>query len=305
MNDEVLVDVQHINKRFKDKQVLFDVSFQIKKGRVVGLIGPNGAGKTTIMKAIAGLSDYENGEIQINGQRIDKNHTEQLKKVGSLIETPGIYPYMNALDNLRLYAPKATAAELKEITDKTAVTEFAKRASRKYSLGMKQRLGVAIALLNNPELVILDEPLNGLDPQTVRQMRDLIRSIADSGSSVLISSHILSELDLVADDIVIINKGKIISSTTRDQFELEAASNQSVSFEVRVQVGLDELSKELSANDFRVEKNSNSITVFLEKGQTINTFLTVLNKTKVEITYLSQNSQTLEDSVLDLIKEDK
>lgn len=302
MENDVLVRINKINKHYQNKQVLFDVSFDIKKGHVVGLIGPNGAGKTTIMKAIAGLSDYDSGEITINGQRVDKNHTEQLKQVGSLIETPGIYPYMTAIENLRLYAPNATKQQLKAITDKTAVTEFATRQSKKYSLGMKQRLGVALAILNNPELVILDEPLNGLDPQTVRLMRSLIRDLADSGISVLISSHILSELDLVVDDIVLINHGHVISSTTRDQFE---SKSNSLQVAIRINGDQDSVIAKFQANGFQASELQNKdIFIDLNENQTINQLLIFIVENNIQVEYISQQTTTLEDSVLNLIQED-
>ncbi|WP_143807543.1 ATP-binding cassette domain-containing protein, partial [Oenococcus oeni] len=144
-----LLSVKAVNKNFGNRKVLFDVSFNIKPGRIVGLIGPNGAGKTTIMKSIAGLTGYQ-GTIEIDGQKVSKTHTAPLKKVGSLIETPGIYPYMSGYSNLKLYAQGTSAENLGKIMAQTMITEFANRKAKKYSLGMKQRLGVAIAMLDNP-----------------------------------------------------------------------------------------------------------------------------------------------------------
>ncbi|KGO32480.1 ABC transporter ATP-binding protein [Oenococcus alcoholitolerans] len=298
-----LVNLEGVNKSFGNSQVLFDLSFNINRGRIVGLIGPNGAGKTTIMKSIAGLTDYQ-GSIKISGKKVSKNNTLPLKKVGSLIETPGIYPFMSGFNNLKLYADKTRMeyADLGRILDRTGITQFAHKKAKKYSLGMKQRLGVAIALLNNPELVILDEPMNGLDPESVHAMRSLLTSLADHGISVLISSHILSELELIADDLVVVNHGHILFNGTKDQF-FEQQRAGSDKRQVAVKTSDDKKAADILALIGFKPTIQQSVEVFIDnKENTLNKMLQQLVMNKIEILSIKEEQQSLEDSFIEMIK---
>lgn len=298
-----LVNLEGVNKSFGNSQVLFDLSFNINRGRIVGLIGPNGAGKTTIMKSIAGLTDYQ-GSIKISGKKVSKNNTLPLKKVGSLIETPGIYPFMSGFNNLKLYADKTRMeyADLGRILDRTGITQLAHKKAKKYSLGMKQRLGVAIALLNNPELVILDEPMNGLDPESVHAMRSLLTSLADHGISVLISSHILSELELIADDLVVVNHGHILFNGTKDQF-FEQQRAGSDKRQVTVKTSDDKKAADILALIGFKPTVKQSVEVFIDnKENTLNKMLQQLVMNKVEILSIKEEQQSLEDSFIEMIK---
>lgn len=216
-----LLEVKNISKRYGKKKAMTDVSFQVEAGRIVGLIGPNGAGKSTTMRAITGLMRYDSGHIMFDGQPITFSHHQALDKIGNLIEYPAIYPNLTALEHLKLYAMDTkTPADFQTLMQKTQIDgpNFGKRKAKHFSLGMKQRLGIAIALIRNPKLVILDEPMNGLDPQSVHDLRILIRTLADEGVAFLISSHLLDELQKLVDDVVIINNGKIIETATITAF---------------------------------------------------------------------------------------
>ncbi|EHN58683.1 ABC transporter ATP-binding protein [Oenococcus kitaharae] len=301
-NTAKLLTVKDINKSFGQRQVLFQVSFDIKPGRIVGLIGPNGAGKTTIMKSIAGLTSYQ-GEIEIDGQKVSKTHTAPLKKVGSLIETPGIYPYMSGYNNLKLYAGHTSAEDLGKIMEQTMITDFANRKAKKYSLGMKQRLGVAIAMLDHPELVILDEPMNGLDPESVHSMRQLLRGLADNGVSVLISSHILSELELVADDLVVVNHGHILFNGTKDEFFASQAAKSGHGTRILIKTGDDQKAAGiLESLGFQTDHKGKHMGVYTDDQHDLNKMLQQLVMNKIEIKSVSEEKQHLEDSFIDLIK---
>lgn len=216
-----LLEVKNINKRYGKKMAMTDVSFQVEAGRIVGLIGPNGAGKSTTMRAITGLMRYDSGSVMFDGQPITFSHHQALDKMGNLIEYPAIYPNLTALEHLKLYAMDTkTPADFQDLMGKTQIDgpNFSKRKAKQFSLGMKQRLGIAIALIRHPKLVILDEPMNGLDPQSVHDLRLLIRALADEGVAFLISSHLLDELQKLVDDVVIINNGKIIETATITAF---------------------------------------------------------------------------------------
>lgn len=206
-----------------------NVSFEIKSGEVVGFIGPNGAGKSTAIKMITGLAAPSNGDISIMGKDIVKERVAAIKNVGAIIENPDMYVEWTAMENLRYFAslsPRneerddATSKEIMQqrIEDMLAMVGLSERKNdkvKKFSLGMKQRLGIAQALLNKPKLLVLDEPANGLDPMGIKEMRDIVTHLAhDLGLAVLISSHQLAEMQLMCDRFLIINKGEIVATPT-------------------------------------------------------------------------------------------
>lgn len=212
---EKILEVEALNKFFGKKQALTNVSFSLDKGAIVGLIGPNGAGKTTIMKAILGLFTYQSGKITVVGQEVSPTKHLALEKVGALIEYPAIYPYLTGYQHLLLnITDKKDKARINHLAEELKMTGYLHTKAKKYSLGMKQKLGIALALLNEPELVILDEPMNGLDPQATKDLRNLILKLAAQGTSFLISSHILSELEKIANDVVVIDQGKVIKQAS-------------------------------------------------------------------------------------------
>ena len=202
--------IKNLSKQFGSKQALKDVSFSVEPGEIVGLVGPNGAGKTTIMKAVLGLLYFNSGSIQVVGAGVTPMNHPSLGQVGALIEYPGIYPYLSGYDHLRLFAEGKDPEQIDKLVNELKMTNYIHKKAKAYSLGMKQKLGIALALLNEPRLVILDEPLNGLDPQATHDVRELIRKLAKQGTAFLISSHILGELEKIAASLVVIDNGKIV-----------------------------------------------------------------------------------------------
>ncbi|WP_294881301.1 ABC transporter ATP-binding protein [uncultured Lactobacillus sp.] len=202
---------------FVGKTVLVkNATLEVKPGEIIGLIGPNGAGKTTIMKTILGLMKFK-GKVVVNGQEVSENDHHALTKVGALIEHPAIYPFLTGMQNLTLYAHDQK--DMANLISDLQMGSYVNNKAKGYSLGMKQKLGIAIALLNQPQIVILDEPMNGLDIESTIRVRKLIKRYSDQGTAFLISSHILSELQKVMTRVVLISGGQIILNKEIAEFE--------------------------------------------------------------------------------------
>ena len=206
-----VLTVEHLTKKIGNKTILEDVSLNLKRGQIIGLVGANGAGKTSLMKVILGYSSYQDGTFRIIENKNKKSN------VGALIENPGIYPFMSGYDNLKLLNETKNTHDIDTIVSQLNMDNYIHNKAKTYSLGMKQKLGIAIAFLNQPQLIILDEPMNGLDPKAVRDVRELIVKKAQEGITFLISSHILSELVKITNSILIINKGKLVTETTEEE----------------------------------------------------------------------------------------
>ena len=221
---DVLVESRELTKRYGSHTVAVDrVSLTVRRGEVYGFLGPNGAGKTTTMRMLLGLIRPTSGAASVLGR--PPGHPESLARVGALVESPAFYPYLSGRDNLRVIARYAGVPK-ERIDSALEQVELADRARDKfatYSLGMKQRLGVAAALLKDPELLILDEPTNGLDPAGMADMRDLIRSLGSGERTVLLSSHLLGEVEQICDRVGVISKGRLIAESTVEELRGGAA----------------------------------------------------------------------------------
>ena len=213
---ENMLECKNLCKTFGKKQILHNVSFEIKKGDILGFIGPNGAGKTTTIKLILGLQSITSGKVLINGYDVEKEFTKAIEKVGAIVENPDMYMYMSGYDNLKLVANMYKGITTKRIDEVVKLVKLENRINdkvSKYSLGMRQRLGIAQAILHNPNLLILDEPTNGLDPEGIKEMRELLVELAKKEEmAILISSHNLAELDNFCNKICIIKNGEIIET---------------------------------------------------------------------------------------------
>ncbi|MGM0124522.1 ABC-2 type transport system ATP-binding protein [Enterococcus sp. AZ194] len=193
------VKIKDVSVTFKKKIALENISFELFSGEVMGLVGPNGAGKTTLMKALLGFIHPTSGSIQSNQ-----------KTMTGLIEQPGLYPFMTGLEHLKMYSQEDSLNEINCLIRLLDLSEFINKKVKEYSLGMKQRLGIAMALLNHAEVVILDEPMNGLDPYSVKLLKKTVMTYRDSGTTFLVSSHILSELEQLVDRVLLVKEGRIV-----------------------------------------------------------------------------------------------
>ena len=233
MNDYI-VETKNLTKQYGAQKSVANLNIHVRKGRIYGLLGRNGAGKTTTMKMLLGLTKPTSGEVMIWGQPLPGNEKKLLSRIGSLIESPGFYPNLTATENLQILAslrgvPNRHA--IRDALDLVSLPYKDKKLFSQYSLGMKQRLAIALAVMHDPELLILDEPINGLDPIGIAEVRSFIRELCDvKGKTILISSHILSEIALLADDIGIIDKGVLLEEETLA--ELEAKSSRHIRFTV-------------------------------------------------------------------------
>lgn len=216
--EQYVIETRDITKVYGEQTVVNKVNLHVQKGRIYGLLGRNGAGKTTIMKMILGLTAITSGEVDVFGKNIKGNERRIYPRIGAIIETPGFYPNLTGTENLEIFAKLRGTAQpnaVKEALDVVGLPYRDKKLFSKYSLGMKQRLGIANAILHDPELLILDEPTNGLDPIGIAEMRNFILSLSkERGKTILISSHILSEIAMLADDIGIIHGGVLLEESS-------------------------------------------------------------------------------------------
>jgi ABC-2 type transport system ATP-binding protein len=215
MKDEsIVLSVNNIKKKIKDKWIIKGISFEVRAGEVFGFLGPNGSGKTTTIRMLVDLIKPTEGTISICGISVSKKPDEALQYVGCIVENPELYAYLTGWENLEHFArmlPNVTESRIHEVVAIVGMDQRINDKVKTYSLGMRQRLGIAQALLGKPKLLILDEPTNGLDPQGIKEMRIFIRSLAKEGLSVFVSSHLLSEIQLMCDRVAIISHGNVIA----------------------------------------------------------------------------------------------
>jgi len=231
------LEVNNLTKKIGKKLIVENVTFQIEKGEIFGLLGPNGAGKTTIIRMIVHLINRTEGKVVINGHDLDQSFKDAMGEIGAIVENPEFYKYMSGMKNLKHYMRMATreisTERLNEVIRLVGLEQSIHQKVRTYSLGMRQRLGVAQALLHSPSILILDEPTNGLDPQGIREFRDYLRLLVNQGISVLVSSHLLSEMELMCDRFAIIEKGKLTHiSRMNESNDMSHQTKQQVMFEV-------------------------------------------------------------------------
>jgi ABC-type multidrug transport system ATPase subunit len=217
-----IILVKGLTKNFKEIKAVDDLSFQVPAGKVYGFLGQNGAGKSTTIRMLLTLVKPDSGVIEIFGMNLEKHRKDILRKVGAIIEKPDLYKYLTGIGNLRIFAAlsgvKLSEKKLMDQLHRVGLAERANSRVKTYSQGMKQRLGIATALVHDPELIILDEPTNGLDPQGIADVRNLILHLSnDQGKTVFVSSHLLSEIELIADSMLIISKGKKVAEGRKEE----------------------------------------------------------------------------------------
>ncbi|WP_273360264.1 ABC transporter ATP-binding protein [Anaerococcus octavius] len=220
MTEEVIVETKNLTKKYKHNTALNNINLKLEKGKVYGFIGKNGAGKTTFIRMITGLAFPTSGELSLFGNSREKELQEARRKIGALVEGPSLYPFMSAKENLKaqqIQLGKEDEREIGELLDLVGLSGVGNKKARNFSLGMKQRLGIAMSLIGNPDFLIWDEPINGLDPEGIKEIRILIDDLNNKGKTLLISSHILGELENTATDFIIIDKGNIIENISKDE----------------------------------------------------------------------------------------
>lgn len=282
-----ILKCSNLNKSFGRKKILNNVSLSLEEGDVLGFIGPNGAGKTTTIKLILGLQSIDSGTVTICGYDIKKEFTKAIKNVGGIIESPDMYMYLSGYDNLKLIANLygVSKEKIDEVVKLVGLEKRIYDKVSKYSLGMRQRLGIAASLLNDPKLLILDEPTNGLDPEGNKQIRNLILKLSKKGIAILVSSHALSELESIVNKVVIIQKGSIVETSTLE--EVKRSKNSYYIFEVDKIKDIDNIEK-ISENSFKVNINREEIPEFINK---------LIDK-KIKIYSIYEDKLSLEDAFL-------
>ena len=293
-----ILSVSHLTKKFGYLTAVKDLSFTIEKGNVYGILGPNGSGKSTTLGIVLNVVNKTSGDFSwFNG---DKNTHEALKKVGAIIERPNFYPYMTALQNLKLVC-KIKGVGTEKIEEKLELVGLLDRKDSKfrtYSLGMKQRLAIASALLNDPEILILDEPTNGLDPQGIHQIRQIIKVIAAQGTTILLASHLLDEVEKVCSHVIILRKGQKLYSGRVDSLQASFGF-----FELKA----DDMSGlitflEKDAHFGEIKQENGLLTAFLTAELDAKTLNKSLFEKGIVVSHLVKRKESLEEQFLELTK---
>lgn len=296
---QLALSIKNITKIYGKKKAADHVSFDIHEGEIFGFLGPNGAGKTTVIKSILGFIYPDEGEVSINGYDTKKDYEKAMASVGGIVENPEMYVNLSARKNIEMYArihgniPKE---RIDEVISEVGLSGRSKDPIRKYSLGMKQRIGLAQAMVHKPKLLILDEPTNGLDPTGIHQLRDVLKKYAhEQKGAVMVSSHILSEMQLLCDRVGIINNGKLISVCTMEELEKMNSSSR-YSIKVSDTVKAEEL---LKGNEkiSGIEVQDNTIKAGIEE-EDIASVVRLLVTGGVDISEVKKNESSLEEVFL-------
>lgn len=301
-----IVETIDLSKQFKGFKAIDNINLKIEEEKIYGFLGPNGAGKSTTLKILLGLVKATKGQVKILNMDINKNREEILSQIGALVESPSYYGHLTAYENLDIVRRvlKLEKKSIEEVLKTVRLWDVRNKKVREFSLGMKQRLGIAEALIGNPKLLILDEPTNGLDPAGILEIRELIKSLPkEKGITVIISSHILSEIELIADNVGVINKGRLIYQGTLEKLKEKGTDN--------VVLGLEdfknckkEVRKILTSKDYRVNENEDKLIISGNKVLA-SKICRMIILSGYDVNYLSYERNSLEDIFLSLTKEEQ
>ena len=264
--ENTVLELKNVSKSFGKRKVIDNISLKVNSGEIFGFLGPNGSGKTTTIKMILRLIDSDEGEIKVNGFDNRKQFEQAMECIGAIVENPDMYKYMSGIDNLKLHARIRNIDERRiyEVLEMVGLRDRAKDKVGKYSLGMKQRLGLALTLLHNPKVLILDEPTNGLDPAGIKQLRDILKKIShEENVAVFVSSHILTEMQQMCDRVAVLDNGKIVKIeqiTNSEEEKIETTELRLKNKEKAIKI-----LKEKFEVDAKVEKNNLLVTIQTEK----------------------------------------
>ena len=264
--ENTVLELKNVSKSFGKRKIIDNISLKVNSGEIFGFLGPNGSGKTTTIKMILRLIDSDEGEIKVNGLDNRKQFEQAMECIGAIVENPDMYKYMSGIDNLKLHARIRNIDEkrIAEVLEMVGLKDRAKDKVGKYSLGMKQRLGLALTLLHNPKVLILDEPTNGLDPAGIKQLRDILKKIShEENVAVFVSSHILTEMQQMCDRVAVLDNGKIVKIeqiTSSEEEKIETIELRLKNKEKAIKI-----LKEKFEVDAKEEKNNLLVTIQTEK----------------------------------------
>jgi len=297
------IETQNLTYRFSEKEIILNnIQLQVPEGSIYGFLGPNGAGKTTTLKLILGLLKKQEGSISIFNKPFEKHRIEILKKVGSLIESPSLYTHLTAKENLKIWQKvyQCPMSRIDEVLEIVGLSETGKKKAGKFSLGMKQRLSIAIALLHSPTLLILDEPTNGLDPNGILEIRELLTKInRENGITIIISSHLLAEIEKMVTHVGIINKGEILFQGTLTELHEQQTKTSSIIFETSDN---EKTSKILQSKGLVVTVKNELVMIPFIDREVIAEIVSELVHAKIEVYQVSTLKNDLESIFIDLTK---
>lgn len=302
---ETAMELIDVKKQIGKKEIIKGLTFSIRKGEVFGFIGPNGAGKTTTIRMMVGLMKLSSGEIRICGKSIQSEYKEAARHIGAIVENPELYPFMTGLQNLKHFArmmPGVTEQRIKEVIELVGLEKVVNEKVGKYSLGMRQRIGIAQALLHKPSVLILDEPTNGLDPAGIREIREHVRKLAKvENVAVIISSHLLSEIELMCDRIGLIKNGEMVAvESVKGNENTQEAAQQDIILEVEPV----DKARALLFAQHQIEAAADGATLrFKGMRDDIPLIIETLVKEHIAVYQVSSGKATLEDKFFDLIGE--
>lgn len=302
MREDAAVEIRDLTKVIGHKTIVDGVTFDIPRGEVFGLLGPNGAGKTTTIRMMVGLISITRGEVRINGVEVSRNFKEAMQHIGAIVENPEMYKFLTGYQNLQHFArmsKRVTRHRIDEVVIQVGLGERIHDKVRTYSLGMRQRLGLAQALLRKPDVIILDEPTNGLDPAGIRELRDYLRDLAtQQGVAVIVSSHLLSEMELMCDRVGIIQAGKLIDVRSIRDMTMNHAVKQMVSFDVSNTAEAIQVIQNANA-DVTVGKHDGYVEIMLHREQ-IPDIIHLLDMSGVRIYGVRVVNKSLEETFLEM-----
>lgn len=297
---EYILETKNLVKNFGNFTAIDNVNLKVKKQSIYGLIGDNGAGKSTIMRMISGLSNKSSGNIELFGNNVKKN-SSYFSKVGNLIETPALYMQLTAYDNLKLKCLSYDIENemyIKEILKIVGLENCYNKQVKSFSLGMKQRLGIAMALIGSPEIIILDEPINGLDPQGIVDIRNMLKEINKKyGITIIISSHILEELSKIATDFGVISKGKLLAEFTIEDLHKKCRSRIEI-----ITSNTNEVSKILNKNGYENEIINSKKVILNDYFDKISLINSLLVNCGIEISSISVKEMSFEDYYMEMLR---
>ena len=299
---KTVLELKNVSKSFGKRKVIDNLNLEVKEGEIYGFLGPNGSGKTTTIKMILKLISSDSGEIKVNGYDTTKEFEKAMECIGAIVENPDLYKYMSGIDNLRLHARIRNIDEkrIEEVLELVELKGREKDKVGKYSLGMKQRLGLALTLLHKPKVLILDEPTNGLDPSGIKKLRDILKEIShQEGVAVFVSSHILSEMQLMCDKVAVLDNGKIVKVENITNIDESEETVETVEIKANYLEKAQNIIKEKFQKNTIIDNNHINITLPAKKLPQVIKELAVAD---VEIKAVIPKEHSLEDIFFDATK---